>query len=75
MMNEKELRNNGKLNYFLEKGVKAHVKRVDKQFWNGYIVGKEAESVFIFEEDKLGRMLLFSLDVYDVVKFSEEANL
>jgi len=71
MDKEKEQRIKGKLNYFLESGLKVHVKRIDKQYWRGYVIGKASDDIYNFADDKLGNMLLFVLDVYDVVEFKE----
>lgn len=71
-VSDKELRIRGKLNFYMDKNIKVHVKRFDGYFWNGYLTGKETEGVFIFEEDKLGRCLLFAIDVREVEEFKEK---
>ena len=65
-MSDNEMRMKGKLNYFLDKRVRVHIKRVDRQFWNGLIIEKESDDVYILKEDKLGLVHLFVCDVYDV---------
>ena len=66
-----EYRIRGKLNYFLEKGVKIHVKKLDGFFMNGYVVDKETEGVFIFEDDRDGKCHLFALDVDFIKEYRE----
>lgn len=62
--NEKRIK--GKLNFFLEEKVKIHVKRNDRQFWNGYLIEKKNDYVFVFKDDKLGLCHLFIEDVFEV---------
>jgi len=69
MEKENELRIKGKMNFFFEEKVRVHVERVDRQFWNGTIVGKKSDSVFLFNDDKLGVMHLFIYDIYDVEEY------
>lgn len=71
MINEKELRIRGKINYFLEEKIKVHIKRVDKQFWNGILIEKKSENVYIMKEDRLGLVHLFVLDVYEIEEFKD----
>ena len=66
MINENELRINGKIKFFLVEKCHVHVKRMDKTFWNGYVVNEKADGVFVFQEDKLGEKLLFVSDIYEI---------
>jgi len=61
----------GKLNFYMENQIKVHIMRNDKEFWNGYIVNKQNEDVFNFEDDKFGKMFLFAVDVYKVSEFKK----
>ena len=60
-----------KLEYFLEKEIKVHIKRRNKQFWNGYIIKIEDE-VLIIEDDKLGKSSIFLFDILDVEQYLEK---
>ena len=71
MNNENELRIKGKLNFFLEEKIKIHVERKDRQFWNGILIKKKNDDVFIFKDDKLGLCHLFISDIYEVEEFRE----
>jgi ribosome maturation factor RimP len=62
--NEKRIRE--KLEFFLEEKVRVHVKRNDRQFWNGEIIEKKNENVFLFHDDKIGLCHLFVADVFEV---------
>lgn len=69
MINENELRNRGKLNFFLEQKIDVHIKRNDKKFWNGILIEKKSDDVFVMKEKELGIVHLFVSDVYDVTEF------
>jgi len=66
MIDENAIRIKGKLNFFLDEKVKVHIKRKDRQFWNGNLIKKKNENVFLIQEDKLGLMHLFVSDVFEV---------
>ena len=51
--------------------VNVHVKRNDKQFWNGLIIEKKSDNIFVMKERKLGIVHLFVSDIYSVGEFVE----
>ena len=71
MNKDNERRIKEKLNFFLEEKVRVHVERKDRQFWNGTLIKKKNDNVFIFKDDKLGLVHLFVSDVYDVDEYRE----
>jgi len=68
-MDDNEIRNKAKLNFFLEEKMKVHVERKDRQFWNGYIVGKKSDDIYLFQEDKFGLMHLFIADIWEIEEY------
>jgi len=72
MDKENEKRIKGKLNFFLDEKVRVHVKRNDRKFWNGKLVEKKSEDVFIFNDDILGLCHLFVADIFEVEETREE---
>jgi len=71
-MDDNEKRIKAKLNFFLNESMRVHVERKDRLFWNGIIVGKKNEDVFIFNDDKFGLMHLFVADIWEVEEYREE---
>ena len=71
MINEKDTMIKQKLNFFLEEKVNVHVKKNDRRFWNGLIIEKKSEDVFVMKERKLGIVHLFVSDVYSIGEFME----
>lgn len=63
---EEKKRIKEKLEFFYAEKCKIHISKIDKIFWNGFIIGKKSEDVFILQEDKLGKCYLFVKDVYNV---------
>ena len=72
MINEKDTMIKQKLNFFLEEKVNVHVKKNDRRFWNGLIIEKKSEDVFVMKERKLGIVHLFVSDIYSVEELAEE---
>jgi len=58
-----------KLNFYLEEKIKIHIRRQDRQFWNGYLISKKSEDVYLFDEDKFGNVFLFLSDIFSVDEF------
>ena len=71
MEKEEERRIKEKLQFFLDEKVKVHIERIDRKFWNGYLVKKKNENIYEFKEDKLGICHLFISDIYDLEEFRE----
>ena len=71
MIKEKE-RIKEKLNFFYHEKRKVHVSRFDGKFWRGLITGKKSNDIFEFDEDKLGKCLLFVADIYDINLFRSD---
>lgn len=68
-MDDKEKRNREKLKFFYNEKVRVHIERKDRQFWNGVIVGKKTDDIYLFKEDKFGEMHLFVTDVWEVEEY------
>ena len=71
-MDDNEIRNKSKLNFFYDERMKVHVERKDRQFWNGYVIGKKTDDIFLFQEDKFGLMHLFVSDIWEVEEFRRD---
>jgi len=71
-MDDNEKRNKAKLDFFYDEKMKVHVDRKDRQFWNGYIVGKKTDEIFLFQDDKLGLVHLFISDIWEVEEYRRE---
>ena len=71
MINENERMMKEKLEFFMAEKVNVHVKRNDKQFWNGLIIEKKSDNIFVMKERKLGIVHLFVSDIYSVGEFKE----
>lgn len=66
MINDNEKRIREKLQFFYQEHIEIHVERKDRQFWNGILVKPKTVDVWILQEKKLGEVLLFISDIYDV---------
>jgi len=51
--------------------IPVHVERKDRQFWNGRILQKRDDDVWLFDENKFGLMYLFLSDVWEIEEFLE----
>jgi len=71
-MDENEKRNKAKLEFFFTEKVKIHVERKDKQFWNGTIISKKNDMVYLFDEFKYGVVHLFVSDIWEVEEYRTE---
>ena len=71
MKNDKETTIKMKLDFFLGKNIEVHVKRNDRKFWNGYIIEKPNNYVYVFKERKLGLVHLFVSDIYLIEEIKE----
>lgn len=71
MINENEKRILEKLNFFLDEKVVIHIHRNDRKFWNGVLLEKKNNNVFILKERVLGLVHLFVKDVYEVEEYME----
>ena len=60
-----------KLEFFMDEKIKIHIKKKDRQFLNGFIIEKKQDNVFVMNEDKLGKILLFVCDVWLVSVYRE----
>jgi len=74
MINDNEKMIKEKLKFFLEEKVNVHVKKNDRQFWNGLIIEKKSDNVFIMKENKLGLVHLFISDIYSISEFKESGS-
>lgn len=68
--NEKRIKE--KLQFFYDEQVEIHVEKKDREFWNGILVKPKGDGVWIFQEKKIGEILLFVCDIYDVDEFRED---
>ena len=71
MINDNERMMKEKIEFFMSEKVNVHVKRNDKQFWNGLIIEKKSDNIFVMKERKLGIVHLFVSDIYSVGEFVE----
>jgi len=71
MEDEKMMMIRGKLNFFLDEKMKVHIFRTDRQYWNGILIEKKGNDVWVLEEDKFGKVHLFLCDVFSVSEFRE----
>jgi len=71
MINDNERMMKEKIEFFMSEKVNVHVKRNDKQFWNGLIIEKKSDNIFVMKERKLGIVHLFVSDIYSVGEFKE----
>jgi len=62
-----------KLDFYLEKNIKIHIKKLDGTFWNGTLISKLRDGIYIVQERKLGRAHLFVRDVVSVEEFEEKS--
>lgn len=62
-----------KLDFFYNERVEIHIVKKDREFWNGILLTpkKEDRSVWIFKERKIGEVLLFVSDIFEVSEFRE----
>lgn len=60
-----------RLEFFYSENCKIHISKTDKMFWNGFIVGRKGEDIFILNEDKLGEVFLFVGDIYKISQCRE----
>ena len=68
--NEKRIRE--KLDFFFKEKVSVHIEKKDREFFNGLLVEKKSDDVYILKERKFGLVHVFISDVYDVSEFREE---
>jgi len=71
MTNDNEIRIKEKLDFFLTEKVTVHVERKDRQFWNGDLIERKGDDVFLLQERKLGLVHLFLKDIFEVDEFRE----
>ena len=71
MEKQEEQRIKEKVKFFYDEKCKVHVSRFDKTFWRGLITNIKSDGVFEFYDDKLGQVLLFIADIYDINLFKE----
>ena len=72
MINEKERMIKEKLDFFMNEKVKVHIKRNDRIFWNGHIIKKISENIFLFNEIKKGEVYLFISDIFEIEEYQED---
>jgi len=56
-----------KLKFYTDRGQDVHLKLVNGYFYNGFVVEFQDDKI-IFNDDKLGEIILFLSDIRDVVK-------
>ena len=64
--NEKEM-----IDFYLQKGIKVHVKLSTGKFYNGYFVEWENASVIKFNDRVVGEIYVFVSQVEDIEEFRE----
>ena len=55
-----------KIDFFMDNKIKVHVKLTDYTWLNGFVSKKLRDDVYLFTEDKLGDIYLFTDSVYDI---------
>jgi hypothetical protein len=73
MTNEKDKISNirNKLDFYLREKIKVHVDKIDKFFFNGYIVKKIEDNVYLIQDDVLGPQHLFLNEIYKIDTYRE----
>lgn len=71
MENDNDKRIKEKLDFFYKEKVPVHVKKKDRKFWNGLIIEKKSDNVYILKENMLGLVHLFVSDIWEVDEISE----
>ena len=63
-----------KLTFFIEKKIKVHITKINREFLNGHLISKENESIYVLNEDTKGRTFIFVSDIFDIEEFKEREN-
>lgn len=63
-----------KVNYFLEKKLKVHITKKNKNFLNGYFEGKVGDNIYLFKDDKLGVVEVFVSEIFDIIRYNERGS-
>lgn len=73
MDNDNEKRIKEKLRFFYEEHIEVHVEKKDREFFNGILVKprNDDESIWLMQEKKVGVVLLFVCDIFEVSEFRE----
>jgi len=73
MVSEQDRINNNKnkIEFFMRENLKVHVDKTDNFFYNGFIVKKLEEGIYIFKDDLLGDQHLFLSEIFKVEEFRE----
>lgn len=61
-----------KLDFFTSKNIKVHITKKNKEFFNGYLIGKEDEEIYIIElrdASQVIRQYVFVSEVNDVEEY------
>ena len=76
MTNETDRINNNrtKIEFFMREKIKAHVDKTDKFFFNGLILRKIEDGVYLINDDVLGEQHLFLSEVFKIDAFREPTN-
>jgi len=70
--NDEKERIKEKLNFFLKEKIKVHVEKKSREFFNGVLISKKNEDIFIIDDLVLGPQHIFVSDVFDVGEFREK---
>ena len=57
-----------KLDFYLKEKTPLHISLKDNSFWNGILIEKKNDGIYLFLEKKLGKRFLFTTDVYRVAE-------
>jgi len=63
--------NKTKVEFYMREQIKCHVDKIDKFFYNGFILKKIEEEVYLIKDDILGEQHLFLEEVYKVDSFRQ----
>jgi hypothetical protein len=61
-----------KLDFFISKDIKVHITKKNKEFFNGYIIEKEDEGIYVIElrdASRVVRQYVFVSEIYDVEEY------
>ena len=69
--NDRNDNNRTKLEFYMDEGIAVHVDLINKIFYNGKIVKKVKDGVYIIQDQVLGPQHIFLNEIYKVDEFRE----
>ncbi len=73
MIDEKNKRNEEKVNFYFSEKVKAHIILESRKFLNGYFDSEfKSNTYYWFVDDVDGRIRLFLTDIFDIKDYTEK---